>query len=192
MIISKQNINKIILGLGNPGLNYVESRHNLGFKLIDLLVDKYSVDLNSKDKIMISGCGNIKSNKILLVKPKTYVNNSGVAVKRILELYSLKMTELIVVYDDMDLIAGKIRFRSQGTAGGHNGIKSIIDSCETNIFDRLRLGIGRPDHGNEVDYVLGKPELEDVSEINSALENSIDALEFYLDNGISATMDKYN
>ena len=192
MIISKHNINKIILGLGNPGLNYVESRHNLGFKLIDLLADKYSVDLNSKDKIMISGCGNIKSNKILLVKPKTYVNNSGVAVKRILELYSLKMTELIVVYDDMDLIAGKIRFRSQGTAGGHNGIKSIIDSCETNIFDRLRLGIGRPDHGNEVDYVLGKPESSDVSEINTSLENSIDALEFYLDNGISATMDKYN
>mgnify|MGYP001273587558 CR=1 FL=1 len=192
MIISKQNINKIIFGLGNPGLNYVESRHNLGFKLIDLLADKYSVDLNSKDKIMISGCGNIKSNKILLVKPKTYVNNSGVAVKRILELYSLKITELIVVYDDMDLIPGKIRFRSQGTAGGHNGIKSIIDSCQTNIFDRLRFGIGRPDHGNEVDYVLGKPESKDVSEINTSLENSIDALGFYLDNGISATMDKYN
>ena len=192
MIISKQNINKIIFGLGNPGLNYVESRHNLGFKLIDLLADKYSVDLNSKDKIMISGCGNIKSNKILLVKPKTYVNNSGVAVKRILELYSLKITELIVVYDDMDLIPGKIRFRSQGTAGGHNGIKSIIDSCQTNVFDRLRLGIGRPDYGNEVDYVLGKPESGDVSEINTSLENSIDALEFYLDNGISATMDKYN
>ena len=192
MIISKQNINKIIFGLGNPGLNYVESRHNLGFKLIDLLADKYSVDLNSKDKIMISGCGNIKSNKILLVKPKTYVNNSGVAVKRILELYSLKITELIVVYDDMDLIPGKIRFRSQGTAGGHNGIKSIIDSCQTNVFDRLRLGIGRPDHGNEVDYVLGKPESRDVSEINTSLENSIDALDFYLDNGISATMDKYN
>jgi len=192
LIISKQNINKIIFGLGNPGLNYVESRHNLGFKLIDLLADKYSVDLNSKDKIMISGCGNIKSNKILLVKPKTYVNNSGVAVKRILELYSLKITELIVVYDDMDLIPGKIRFRSQGTAGGHNGIKSIIDSCQTNVFDRLRLGIGRPDYGNEVDYVLGKPESGDVSEINTSLENSIDALEFYLDNGISATMDKYN
>ena len=192
MIISKHNINKIILGLGNPGLDYVESRHNLGFKLIDLLADKYSVDLNFKDKIMVSGCGNFKSNKILLVKPKTYVNNSGVAVKRILELYSLKITEVIVVYDDMDLIPGKIRFRSQGTAGGHNGIKSIIDSCQTNVFDRLRLGIGRPDHGNEVDYVLGKPESRDVSEINTSLENSIDALGFYLDNGISATMDKYN
>ena len=92
MIISKHNINKIILGLGNPGLNYVGSRHNLGFELIDLIADKYSVDLNSKDKIMVYGSGNIKSNKILLVKPKTYVNNSGFAVKRILELYSLKMT----------------------------------------------------------------------------------------------------
>ena len=192
MIISKHNINKIILGLGNPGLNYVGSRHNLGFELIDLIADKYSVDLNSKDKIMVYGSGTVKSNKILLVKPKTYVNNSGYAVKRILELYSLKMTELIVVYDDMDLTPGKIRFRSQGSAGGHNGIKSIIDSCNSAIFDRLRLGIGRPDYGNEVDYVLGKPELEDVSEINSALENSISALEFYLDNGILATMDKYN
>ena len=131
MIISKHNINKIILGLGNPGLNYVGSRHNLGFELIDLIADKYSVDLNSKDKIMVYGSGNIKSNKILLVKPKTYVNNSGFAVKRILELYSLKMTELIVVYDDMDLTPGKIRFRSQGSAGGHNGIKSIIDSCNS-------------------------------------------------------------
>ena len=163
MIISKHNINKIILGLGNPGLNYVGSRHNLGFELIDLIADKYSVDLNSKDKIMVYGSGNIKSNKILLVKPKTYVNNSGYAVKRILELYSLKMTELIVVYDDMDLTPGKIRFRSQGSAGGHNGIKSIIDSCNSAIFDRLRLGTGRPDYGNEVDYVLGKPESEDVS-----------------------------
>lgn len=192
MIINKQHIHKIIVGLGNPGLNHAGSRHNLGFRLIDLLAEEYSVDLNLKDKVMVYGQGDIKSSKILLVKPKTYVNNSGISVKRILELYSLEMTELIVLYDDMDLIPGKIRFRSRGSAGGHNGIKSIIDSCQTVVFDRLRLGIGRPTHGNEVNYVLGHPELEDVSEINSSLESSVDALEFYLDKGILATMDRYN
>jgi len=192
LIINKQHIHKIIVGLGNPGLNHAGSRHNLGFRLIDLLAEEYSVDLNLKDKVMVYGQGDIKSSKILLVKPKTYVNNSGISVKRILELYSLEMTELIVLYDDMDLIPGKIRFRSRGSAGGHNGIKSIIDSCQTVVFDRLRLGIGMPTHGNEVNYVLGHPELEDVSEINSSLESSVDALEFYLDKGILATMDRYN
>ena len=113
MIINKQHIDKTIVGLGNPGLNYTGSRHNLGFRLIDLLAEEYSVDLNLKDKAVVYGQGDIKSSKVLLVKPKTFVNNSGIAVKRILELYSLKMTELIVLYDDMDLIPGKIRFQKK-------------------------------------------------------------------------------
>ena len=193
MIISKQNINKIILGLGNPGLNYVESRHNLGFKLIDLLADKYSVDLNSKDKIMISGCGNIKSNKILLVKPKTYVNNCGVAVKRILELYSLKMTELIVVYDDMDLIPGKIRFRSQGTAGGHNGIKSIIYHLNTDVFNRLKIGIATEQNMRPSEKYVLKPFSKEYKKIISEVINdAVDGINYYLENGIKKTMNNFN
>tara|TARA_Y100001960_G_C14733737_1_gene859081 strand:- start:1247 stop:1825 length:579 start_codon:yes stop_codon:yes gene_type:complete len=192
LIITKQNVDKIIFGLGNPGLDYAESRHNLGFKFIDLISKKYSILLNDKGRIVSSGEGDIKSNRILLVKPQTYVNNSGIAMKRILDLYCLNISELIVVYDDMDLSPGKIRFRAQGSSGGHNGIKSIIDSCKTDKFDRLRLGIGRPGKGNDIDYVLGEPEGQDLCEINSSLEYAVEALEFYLDNEILVTMDRYN
>ena len=181
---------KIIVGLGNPGDNYSLTKHNFGFWVIDKLVKQGSLKYKA-------GKGNYvyaKSEDCMFVKPTTYVNNSGIAINQVLNYYDgLTPNDIIVVYDDIDIVFGKIKFRSQGSDGGHNGIKSIIYHLKTDYFDRLKLGIAtsmamRPSEK----YVLKPfPKKYNIL-IDEVLDNAIDGINYYLKNGIKKTMNNFN
>tara|TARA_Y100000996_G_C22493511_1_gene631257 strand:- start:588 stop:1061 length:474 start_codon:yes stop_codon:yes gene_type:complete len=155
--MDKNKLSKIILGLGNPGDDYVNTRHNIGFYYIDYLSRILKIKTSIKDNNVVYGEGLFNNNKVILAKPKTFVNNSGNAVKFLLNKYNLELENIIVIYDDMSLELGKIRIRPQGSSGGHNGIKSIINTVGSQNFSRIRVGIGAPvsNKGN-IEYVLGK------------------------------------
>ena len=142
--MDKNKLSKIILGLGNPGNDYVNTRHNIGFYYIDYLSRILKIKTSIKDNNVVYGEGLFNNNKVILAKPKTFVNNSGNAVKFLLNKYNLELENIIVIYDDMSLELGKIRIRPQGSSGGHNGIKSIINTVGSQNFSRIRVGIGAP------------------------------------------------
>ncbi len=178
----------IVFGLGNPGSEFKYTKHNFGFWVIDKIVEQRS--LNWK-----SGYGDYvyaKNNDIIFVKPTTYMNHSGLAVKDVLRHY--KKTEFIVVYDDIDLFLGTMRFRNKGGAGGHRGIESIIYQLETDKFDRLKIGIGLHDVSMRPSerYVLQPFPSNCNEDITSMAIKATEALDFYLVNNITETMNKYN
>jgi len=145
---------KAIIGLGNPGKEYEDTRHNVGFMVADAVVSILKCSKKYKEKCF-SHIYECKDHDVLIVKPQTYMNNSGIAVRNLLEDYRLKPEEILVIYDDMDLPLGTIRLRKKGSSGGHKGIKSIIENIRTEEFPRLKIGIGRPEKKEEViDYVL--------------------------------------
>lgn len=146
---------KWIVGLGNPGTEYAATRHNIGFMAIDSLADRFGIQVReSKCKALI-GEGRVGTEKVVLIKPMTYMNLSGEAVRAYMDYYKADIEDFIVLYDDMDTELGKIRLRYQGSAGGHNGIKSLIQHLGTQSFNRVRMGISRPEPGRSiVDYVL--------------------------------------
>lgn len=185
----------MIVGLGNPGTKYQETRHNVGFMLIDRLAKREHVTF-SHDKIFQADIAEtfINGEKIYLVKPTTFMNESGKAVHALLSYYGLDQTNLLVVYDDLDMVVGKIRFRQKGSAGGHNGIKSIIAHTGTQEFDRIKIGIGRPKAGTTVNrHVLSKFDMDDKIEIDKALDKLDNAVNFYLqENDIEKIMRKFN
>ena len=145
---------KAIIGLGNPGKQYEKTRHNVGFMVVDVVASLLKCPKKYKEKCF-SHIIECPDHDIILVKPQTYMNNSGIAVKNILEDYSLSPEEILVIYDDLDLPLGTIRLRKSGSSGGHRGIKSIIENIKTENFPRLKIGIGRPERKEQVvDYVL--------------------------------------
>tara|TARA_B100000959_G_C14868965_1_gene577521 strand:- start:77 stop:649 length:573 start_codon:yes stop_codon:yes gene_type:complete len=181
---------KLIVGLGNPGNNYSSTKHNFGFWIIDKLVEQRSLKYKAGKGEYIFA----KDNQYIFVKPTTFVNNSGIAIKQILNYYdNIDVGDIIVVYDDIDINLGNIRFRSSGADGGHNGIKSIIYQLESDIFDRLKIGIAtdmqmRPSE----DYVL-KPFSEKFNElVNEVIDNAVDGINYYLQHTIDETMNNYN
>ncbi|MEI6427694.1 MAG: aminoacyl-tRNA hydrolase [Pseudanabaena sp. ELA607] len=150
----------LIIGLGNPGSEYERTRHNIGFLALDYLAQRWGITFSKEKRFQaLFGEGNLLGQKVRLLKPTTYMNNSGQAVRACADWYKCSSDQVLVVYDDMDLPVGKIRLRSNGSAGGHNGMKSIISHLGTQDFARLRLGIGRSPHqtatGNAVGHVLG-------------------------------------
>lgn len=186
---------KMIVGLGNPGSKYDNTKHNVGFMAIDQLAHRYSVDFTEEKNFKaLVGSTFINSEKIYFVKPITFMNNSGIAVKALLTYYNIAIEDMIIIYDDLDMEIGKIRFRQKGSAGGHNGIKSIIAHIGTQEFDRIKIGIGRPKQGMTViNHVLGKFDKDDSITINLTLDKVIDAIIFYLqENNFEKTMQKYN
>ena len=186
---------KMIVGLGNPGSKYHETRHNVGFMLVDMLAKRENVSF-THDKIFQADIAStfIDGQKIYLVKPTTFMNESGKAVHAILAYYGLDERDLLVAYDDLDMVVGKIRFRQKGSAGGHNGIKSLIAHLKTQEFDRIKIGIGRPKPGmTVVNHVLSKFDTEDRIEIDKTLDKLDSAVNYYLqEKDLEKVMRKFN
>ncbi|HGI8075250.1 TPA: aminoacyl-tRNA hydrolase [Streptococcus pyogenes] len=186
---------KMIVGLGNPGSKYEKTKHNIGFMAIDNIVKNLDVtftdDKNFKAQI---GSTFINHEKVYFVKPTTFMNNSGIAVKALLTYYNIDITDLIVIYDDLDMEVSKLRLRSKGSAGGHNAIKSIIAHIGTQEFNRIKVGIGRPLKGmNVINHVMGQFNTEDNIAISLTLDRVVNAVKFYLqENDFEKTMQKFN
>lgn len=194
-ILERENMVKMIVGLGNPGSKYEKTKHNIGFMAIDNIVKSLDVtftdDKNFKAQI---GSTFINHEKVYFVKPTTFMNNSGIAVKALLTYYNIDITDLIVIYDDLDMEVSKLRLRSKGSAGGHNGIKSIIAHIGTQEFNRIKVGIGRPLKGMTViNHVMGQFNTEDNIAISLTLDRVVNAVKFYLqENDFEKTMQKFN
>lgn len=184
---------KWIIGLGNPGTSYQSTRHNVGFMVIDELARRWNISVTQSKFKGLVGEGNVAGTKVYLIKPMTYMNLSGESVRAFQDFYKAELDDMIVVYDDLDTELGKIRLRYQGSAGGHNGIKSIIQHTGTQQFNRVRMGISRPAPGyNIADYVLapfGKQEQEPLREM---IAQACDAIEFALNQPYDKVMAKYN
>lgn len=186
---------KIIVGLGNPGSKYNDTKHNIGFMAIDRIVKNLDVNF-TEDKNFKAEIGSdfINGEKIYFIKPTTFMNNSGIAVKALLTYYNISIKDMIIIYDDLDMEVGKIRFRQKGSAGGHNGIKSIIAHLGTQEFDRIKVGIGRPNgRMTVINHVLGKFDKNDEIMISNTLDKVDNAVKYYLQtNDFQKTMQKYN
>ncbi|AIX03799.1 aminoacyl-tRNA hydrolase [Streptococcus agalactiae] len=186
---------KMIVGLGNPGSKYNDTKHNIGFMAIDRIVKKLDVNF-TEDKNFKAEIGSdfINGEKIYFIKPTTFMNNSGIAVKALLTYYNISIKDMIIIYDDLDMEVGKIRFRQKGSAGGHNGIKSIIAHLGTQEFDRIKVGIGRPNgRMTVINHVLGKFDKNDGITISNTLDKVDNAVNYYLQtNDFQKTMQKYN
>jgi PTH1 family peptidyl-tRNA hydrolase len=183
----------IIAGLGNPGKEYDGTRHNIGFTVIDELADAYNINVDKKECKGLSGRGVINGNKVLLVKPQTYMNNSGECLRAVLDYYKEDVDSLLVVYDDICLDVGRLRLRPRGSAGGHNGIKSIIAHLGTQEFSRLRFGVGdKPKEYDLVDWVLGHFPRDEFPRIREGIDRAVKAVGVVLDEGIEAGMNQFN
>ena len=183
----------IIVGLGNPGPKYAQSRHNVGFWCIDALVKTHGITLSRRRQKAAVGEGEIDGRRVAMAKPRTFMNSSGEAVRYLLDLYRAKPEGLLVMYDDMDLPVGKLRIRPRGSAGGHRGIQSIISSIGTEEFPRIRVGVGRPPEGmEEIPYVLGRFPPEERRKIEEASREAAEAVVCLLSEGVEEAMNRYN
>ena len=184
---------KIVIGLGNPGKEYESTRHNAGFMTIDKLAGKYSVSINEYKHKALCGKAMIGLDKVLLVKPQTYMNNSGEAVREVMDYYKVEPTDIIIIYDDIDLDPSQLRIREQGTAGSHNGMKSVIKHMGTTEFPRVRVGVGaKPENWDLADYVLAHPEGEDKKHIDEGIDKAVTAIEMLLKDEKSEAMNMFN
>ncbi len=184
----------IIAGLGNPTKQYENTRHNIGFMAIDALADKYDINMiECKHKSLI-GKGMINGTKVILVKPLTYMNLSGEAIRAVSEYYKIDETEeLLVIYDDISLDLGQIRIRKKGSAGGHNGLKSIIANLGHDTFRRIKIGVGgKPEGYDLADYVLGHFNGEEIAVMKDSLERTQRAVNLILEGKVDAAMNEYN
>ena len=182
----------IIAGLGNPGKKYENTRHNLGFLTLDRIADKLGVEVKKKKFNSLVGEGRIGSEKIILLKPQTFMNNSGLAIKEAVDYYSIDDTNLMVIYDDFDIPIGRIRIRKSGSSGTHNGMRSIVDHLGSREFPRIRIGIGSDSSGELMDYVLGSISKREQELLTDAIERASSSAICYVDEGIDIAMNRYN
>lgn len=184
----------IIAGLGNPGNQYRNTRHNVGFAAIDCLAEQYQIDIGEVKHKALSGKGRIGGERVVLVKPVTFMNLSGEAIRQIAEYYKIDVTEeLIVIYDDISLPPGQLRVRKKGSAGGHNGIKNIIAQLGTEEFKRIRIGIGEKPSGYDLaDYVLGHFSDEEKALMQESYQRAAEAACMIMEQDIDAAMNAYN
>lgn len=184
----------VIAGLGNPDKKYEKTRHNVGFDVIDMIAKKYNVELTDKKHRALCGSGYIAGQKVLLVKPQTYMNLSGESIQAILNFYKLDAADsLLVIYDDINLAPGRIRVRAKGSAGGHNGIKNIIAMTGTQEFARIRIGVGEKPQGWDLaDYVLGRFSKEERALVEDAFADAATAAEMILMDDLSGAMNQFN
>jgi len=185
---------KLIVGLGNPGREYAKTRHNVGFMVVDRLASVLGVTVASKMFKAQVGQGQINGEKIVLVKPQTYMNLSGEAVGALLNWYKLTVSDLLVIYDDLDLANGKLRLRPGGGSGGHKGMQSIIQTLGTDNFPRVRIGIGRPQEPGyaTTDYVLGHFSNDEATVLEEVLGLAMDAVICAVREGIEQAMNLFN
>ena len=182
---------KMIVGLGNPGKEYMYTKHNVGFMVVDAIAEKLQVRVEKKEFQALTQIATWDGEKILLVKPLTYMNLSGQSVIELLNYYKDRIDDLLVIHDDLDLPVGQLRFKQGGSAGGHNGIKNIIAHLNSTDFDRLKIGIGRG-KGDTKNYVLTPFIGVEKKAIEEAVGISVDAVTCWLKEGMTPSMNKYN
>lgn len=183
----------LIVGLGNPESDYSKTRHNMGFNVINKLSDEWNIELNKSKFKALFGQGNVNGEKVILLKPQTYMNLSGESVVEAMNFYKIPFDELIVIYDDIDIDPGNIRIRKNGSAGTHNGMKSVIENIGTEEFCRVRVGIGKPKENIDmISYVIGYISEDELKELDSGVEKAKEAVIEILKNGADFAMNKYN
>ena len=182
---------KLIIGLGNPGLEYKNTRHNIGFVVVDELAERLGISFKKRSSAALVAKGEIEGKPVILVKPQTFVNLSGGAVRMLIDYFKLVPSDIVVVHDDLDLDFGRIQVKTRGGAGGHNGVTSIIDSFKTDIFLRVRVGISRPDK-DAVDYVLESFSNYERKTLGKLVDKAILALECIVTRPVSEAMNKFN
>jgi peptidyl-tRNA hydrolase, PTH1 family len=193
---------KLILGLGNPGSQYAETRHNIGFMVVDLMATMFPVRTLQANSLAHLYQATIQNQPVLLIKPQTYMNRSGIAVQRVLYQYAESPENLVVIYDDLDLDVGRLRIRKRGGHGGHKGLQSIIEQLATKEFVRIRMGIGRPaqtEHTDKqmlqekvVDYVLQPFDQDEQPLIRDSLKRSVEAIKLIVADQLDTAMNLYN
>ena len=184
---------RIIAGLGNPGKGYSRSRHNAGFNVVDRLAEKHGLKFTKMMNRAMVAMGNIAGQKVILVKPQTFMNDSGSSVGPIARYYKVAAQDVMVVYDDLDLAVAQLRMRKMGSSGGHNGMKSIIQNLGSQEFARLRVGVGRPKGRMRTpDHVLQDFSKEEQETLTFVLQRATEAVLAFIDEGIVAGMNKYN
>lgn len=183
----------LIVGLGNPEEEYSRTRHNMGFDVINKLAQKQNVKVNKNKFNSLYGTGTIGTEKVILVKPQTYMNLSGAAIREFKNFYKVDSGNVIVIYDDLDIEPGIIKIRKKGGPGTHNGMKSVVAELGTQEFPRVRVGIGNPIYKNDLlNYILTKIPEEDYKILDTAIQKAADSIEEILQNGIDIAMNKYN
>lgn len=183
---------KLIVGLGNPGKEYEKTRHNTGFMVMDRLAETFQVSINVKKFKGEYVKFKYRGEDVILLKPMTYMNNSGESVIQVMNYFKMDVEDLLVIYDDMDMPTGKLRLRQSGSAGGHNGIKSIIAHVGTQNFKRIRVGIDKHPQIPVVDYVLGRFSKEEQPLIDEGIDHAVRAVEMMLDKDFVAAMNAFN
>ncbi|WEG18985.1 aminoacyl-tRNA hydrolase [Alkalihalophilus pseudofirmus] len=184
---------KVVVGLGNPGAKYAGTRHNIGFDIIDYCAKELGVELNQAKFKGVYGTKVINGEKVFFLKPLTYMNLSGESVRPLLDYFNIDIEDLVVIYDDLDLPAGKIRLRQKGSAGGHNGIKSLIQHLGTDKFKRIRVGIDRPKNGEPiVNYVLGTYHPDEREAVNESIVQAAKAVEAWTEKTFLEVMNQFN
>ncbi len=182
----------IIIGLGNPGRKYENTRHNLGFITVDRLAEKHNIQVDKIKFKALVGDGRIAGQKVLLVKPQTYMNLSGESAREVANYYKVDPENIIVIYDDLDLPLGHLRIRKSGSAGTHNGMKSVVYQLKSDKFPRIRLGIGGNGKEDIIDYVIGGFKKEEVKVLETTVDNAVSAIECMISESLDIAMNRYN
>lgn len=183
----------LIVGLGNPESEYANTRHNMGFCAINKLANQFQIEMTKTKFNSLYGTGTIVGEKVVLLKPQTYMNLSGEAVRAFWDYYKLELEDLVVIYDDIEIEKGSIRIRKKGSSGSHNGMKSIISHLQSENFTRIRVGIGKPEHTNDmINYVIGKIDNEEAKNLEPGIELAKEAVIELIKSGVDIAMNKFN
>lgn len=184
----------LIAGLGNPTRQYEHTRHNIGFDVMDALAEKYNISINEKKHRALIGKGMIDGQKVILAKPQTYMNLSGESLVELIHYYKIDPEkELIVIYDDISFAPGNLRIRQSGSAGGHNGVKSIIKCLDTQKFMRIKVGVGeKPKDWDLADFVLGHFSTQEREDLEGAIQRAMEAVSYMVNGEVEKAMNQYN
>ncbi|MFQ5328857.1 MAG: aminoacyl-tRNA hydrolase [Thermodesulfobacteriota bacterium] len=183
---------RLIVGLGNPGAQYASTRHNIGFIAVDHIAQAYGIPVGQKGFHSIHGSGRLGECKVMLVKPQTFMNRSGEAVREVAAYFRISPSDIVVIYDDVDLPFGRLRIRPSGGSGGQRGVASIISTLGTDEFPRVRVGIGRPEGGDVSGYVLSPFNSDERKVLDAVVERVSDAVETLCVSGVIEAMDRFN
>lgn len=183
----------LIVGLGNPESDYANTRHNMGFNVINKISEKYNIPVEKKKFKGLYGTGDIEGQKVMLLKPQTYMNLSGEAVRDFKNFYKVNPENIIIIYDDLDIEPGMMKIRKKGGPGTHNGMKSVVHELQTEDFPRIRIGIGNPEYKNDLlNYILTKIPEEDYKVLENSIKNAANAIEEIIKNSIDSAMNRFN
>lgn len=183
----------LIVGLGNPEEEYSKTRHNMGFDVINELAKENEINVNKSKFNGLYGIGNIKNEKVILLKPQTYMNLSGKSIAQVVNFYKIPMENVLVIYDDIDVEPGKIKIRKKGSSGSHNGMKSVVAELQTEDFARIRVGIGKPKYKDDmINYVIGAIPEEEKELLEEGTTKAAKAMTSIIKEGIDIAMNKFN